>query len=120
MTDTLTLQVVVHDPHPEVHLRMQRGRFELVEPVHRADNTLTFELRVDAVTRADGVVALKGPEVQGPPAGRFVYVNAGTYAGGPPSPWSRRAKVPLGGISPAMVPLLGSGWSVVSAGVRTF
>jgi hypothetical protein len=61
----------VRDPHPEVHLRMQRGR--------------------------------------------FVYVNVGTYAGGPPSPWSRRAKVPLGRITPAAatVPLLGAGWSVV-------
>lgn len=104
---------------------------------------------MEVVTRADGAVVLKGPEVQGPPAGRFVYINAGTYAGGPPSPWSRRAKVPLGGITPpivqealaspgaalraeihgrardggpaaATVPLLGAGWSVVSAGVRTF
>jgi hypothetical protein len=93
-----------------------------------------------AVTRPDGGIVLKGPEVQGPPAQRFVYVNAGQYASGDPSPWSRRAKVPLrditdehiqavqstpGGVlcaeihgrardggPAAAVPLLGAGWSV--------
>ncbi len=103
MADTLTLQVVVRAPHPEVQLRMQRGRFELVEPMHVADDSVTFELRVEAVVRADGVLVLKGPEVQGPPAGRFVYINAGQYAGGPPSPWSRRAKVPLGGVAKELI-----------------
>jgi len=37
------------------------------------------------------------------PVGRFVYVNAGTYAGAPASPWARRAKIPLGAITGASV-----------------
>jgi hypothetical protein len=82
--------------------------------------------------------------VQGPPGGRFVYVNVGTYAAQPDSPWGRRAKVPLGGITDALldaalaspgavleaafagrgrdggpscatVPLLGGGWRVADA-----
>lgn len=142
MANELTLQIVVRDPHPDVTLRMQRGRFELVAPVRTSAETVTFALDVQVVTRADGTMVLKGPEVQGPPAGRFVYVNAGQYAGGAPSPWSRRAKIPLGGITPALiqaaqatpgavlraeihgrardggpaaatVPLLGAGWTVV-------
>ena len=64
---------------------------------------MIFELHVQATVRADGSLVLKGPEVQGPPAGRFVYINAGTYAGVPTSPWGRRAKVPLGRITVALV-----------------
>ena len=39
------------------------------------------------------------PFSQGPPSGRFVYVNSGTLAGQKGSCWSRRAKVPLTGIT---------------------
>jgi hypothetical protein len=80
--------------------------------------------------------------VQGPPAGRFVYVNAGSYAGQPDASTGRRAKVPLAGLSAgvvaavrpgfviegaiagrgrdggpaaATVPLLGAGWEAVPA-----
>ncbi|QJR37603.1 DUF5990 family protein [Gemmatimonas groenlandica] len=143
MADELTLQIVVREPLPEVFLRMQRGRHELVAPVRVSALSVTFELRVQAVMRANGAIVLKGPEVQGPPAQRFVYVNAGSYAGAPQSPWSRRAKVPLGAITEALVhavqattravlraeihgrardggpaaatvPLLGAGWTVAS------
>jgi Family of unknown function (DUF5990) len=143
MADEVTVQIVVRDPHPEVTLRMQRGRMELVSPVRTSAETVTFELGVQVVTRAEGTIVLKGPQVQGPPASRFVYVNAGQYAGGAPSPWSRRAKIPLGGITQALiqavratpgavlraeiygrardggpaaatVPLLGAGWTVAS------
>lgn len=142
LADELRLRVVVRDPHPEVSLRMQRGRYELVAPVRSSPDAVTFEFVVQVVTRAGGTIGLKGPEVQGPPAQRFVYVNAGQYAGSPPSPWSRRAKVPLGAITEdliravraapgavlqaeihgrardggpaaATVPLLGAGWTVV-------
>lgn len=144
MADELLLLIVVRDPVPDVPLRMQRGRYELVAPVRTSPSAVTFELRVQAVVRADGSMVLKGPEVQGSPAQRFVYVNAGQYAGTGPSPWSRRAKVPLsaitealvqalraspgavlraeihgrardGGPAAATVPLLGSGWTVTGS-----
>ena len=35
----------------------------------------------------------------GPTGGRFIYINSGTYAGHSDSCWSRRAKVPLSGIT---------------------
>ena len=38
-----------------------------------------------------------------PPAKRFVYINAGTYAGQHGSPWGRRAKVPLTEVTGALV-----------------
>lgn len=44
-----------------------------------------------------------GPFTQGPPAVRFVYVNSGKRAGQPGSRWERRAKIPLGGITAALI-----------------
>ena len=40
-----------------------------------------------------------GAVAQGPPEGRFVYVCSGTLAGQAESCWTRRAKVPLDGIT---------------------
>lgn len=143
MPDSLTLRIVVHNPVSGVALRMQRGRHELVAPVRESTSAVEFELDVEPTMRSDGSIVMKGPEVQGPPAARFVYVNAGSYAGMPPSPWSRRAKIPLrhitpslvnaarkqpravlvaeiegrardGGPAAATVPLLGDGWRVVT------
>ena len=140
--DAVTLRIVIRDPLAGVPLRMQRGRHDLVAPARQSVDEVIFELHVQATVRADGSLVLKGPEVQGPPTGRFVYINAGTYAGVPTSPWGRRAKVPLGRITVALVeaartqphavlvaeiagkardggpaaatvPLLGAGWTVV-------
>jgi hypothetical protein len=44
-----------------------------------------------------------GPFAQGPRGGRFVYVNSGQRAGQNESGWERRAKVPLGGLSWALL-----------------
>ena len=129
---------------PGVVLRVQRGREALVTPVAESTEAVTFELRIEAEVREDGRVACRGPEVQGPPAARFIYVNAGTYAGGAHATFGRRAKVPLaglraavvsaalarpgavvvgaidgrardGGPAAASVPLLGDGWEVAPA-----
>ena len=135
----LTIRLVVRDPVPGVELRVQSGPTELLPPVDRRADAVTFEVSVNAEVRDDGTVALRGPVAQGPPAGRFMYVNAGTYAGQTLTPVGRRAKVPLtalradlvsaaladprrvivgeisgrardGGPAAATVPLLGEGW----------
>ena len=144
MPEAVTLRIVVRHPLPGVELRLQRGRDELVPPVARTADAATFECRLDAQPRPDGGALLRGPAAQGPPAGRFVYITAGTYAGQHDSPWGRRAKVPLtelrgslvaaalarpgtvivgaidgrgrdGGPAAATVPLLGDGWRLVAA-----
>ena len=142
MTESLILRLVVQHPLAGVALRMQRGRNELVAPVHESATSVIFELVVHVHRKTDGAMVLRGPEVQGPPAGRFVYVNVGTYAGQPTSPWGRRIKIPLsaiteslvaqvgahpramlvaavegrgrdGGPAAASVPLLGAGWTMI-------
>lgn len=142
MSESLTLRLVLQQPLAGVTLRMQRARNELVAPVIESGTSVTFELVVQVQRKTDGALVLRGPQVQGPPAGRFVYVNAGQYAGQATSPWGRRAKIPLGAVTGAQVdlmrahpnavlvaeidgrgrdggpaagtvPLLGAGWTVV-------
>ena len=41
--------------------------------------------------------------MQGPAAGRFVYIDIGSCAGQIGTPWSRRLKIPLTGITADMI-----------------
>lgn len=130
------LRIIVENP--PVRFAVQRGKNELLEANSASAKQLVFDFSVRA--RDDGSAApnFLGPFAQGPVGGRFVYVNSGTMAGEPGSQWTRRAKVPLGGITwslikkaagsvievridgtardggpaCATVPLLGAGWKV--------
>lgn len=143
LPQTLRLRIIVEGPLPGVALAMQRGRGELVPPTSATDRAVTFELEAEVKPRPDGGFSLRGPEMQGPPASRFIYVNVGTSAGQLGSPWTRRAKISLlsitadtlvqvarlpGGVlearfagrdrkgepSCATVPLVGGGWQPVA------
>lgn len=132
---------------PGVALCVQRGRDGLLPPIAVSADEVTFEFSLEVQTGADGSMTLRGPEVQGPPAARFVYVTVGTRAQQPASPWNRRAKVSLmsvrdadmlhalehsssvlvaeiegrardGGPACASVPLLDGGWRLDSVHTR--
>jgi hypothetical protein len=138
----LPLRIVIEDPVPVVAIAVQKGasgKAELVPPASASPQALAFELEVTAAgALPDGRPRFLGPCVQGPPAARFVYLCVGQMAGQPGSPWTRRVKVPLGGLdwpliealapgqrltariagrardggpACASVPLLGAGWS---------
>jgi hypothetical protein len=64
--------------------------------------TFDFSLSV-ADNRKEGPPNFKGPFAQGPVASRFIYVDVGTYAGQEDTQWSRRMKVPLQGITWALI-----------------
>lgn len=143
MSQEVPLRIVLVQPPKNVHFAMQRGKAELVAPTQADDDTITFDLTVRVgAPQPNGDLNFLGPFTQGPPAERFVYVNAGTSAGDLASPWTRRAKIKLAGITQAMleavqntpgaaleariagqakdggpaaasVPLLGDGWQVV-------
>ena len=136
MDAELRLRIVVVNPPPGVTFALQRGKSDLVPPSRSTTKQLVFELTVRV--REDGQPNFLGPFAQGPRGARFVYVNSGTYAGQTNTPWSRRAKVPLtgitwplirrakakplearfagtggdGGPACATVPLLGAGWQI--------
>jgi hypothetical protein len=130
------LRIVVVAPPPGVTFALQRGKGDLVLPSRSTPNQLIFDLTVRV--RADVQPNFLGPFAQGPRGARFVYINSGTSAGQANTPWSRRAKVPLAGITwplirrakgqlleariagtgsdggpaCATVPLLGDGWQI--------
>ena len=96
-------RIRVIEPPAGVEFRLQRGKADLVPPVHAVAGEIVFELTLRVGRARDGGLSLLGPFAQGPPDARFVYVNSGTMAGQSDSCWTRRAKVPLKGITPAMV-----------------
>jgi hypothetical protein len=130
------LRIIVENP--PVRFAVQRGRDELLDAATASAKELVFEFSVRARNDGSDAPNFLGPFAQGPVGGRFVYVNSGTLAGEPGSQWTRRAKVPLGGITwslirkaadsvieariagtgrdggpaCATVPLLGAGWRV--------
>ena len=138
MTDqNITLRIIVENP--PVRFKVQRGKDELLEAISATAKQLVFEFSVRVRDdRPDGTPNFLGPFAQGPAGGRFVYVNSGTMTGESGSPWTRRAKIPLGGITwslirkaagsviegriegtacdggpaCATVPLLGGGWRI--------
>src|SRR5690349_14770641 len=88
-------------------LQLSKGDLsDLASPVDVTPDRLVFEFSIRAGDGADGGVRLLGPGVQGPPTGRFFYLNSGTYAGQVGTPYGRRAKIPLGGLTAPMIAAL--------------
>jgi hypothetical protein len=103
----LPMRIVLVDPPSGIDYGIQHGSGSnydtlFVQQRKRGDVSFDFDVRV-ADTRKDGLPNFLGPIVQGPPAGRFIYVDVGTYAGQKNTPWSRRMKIPLGEITWAMI-----------------
>jgi hypothetical protein len=97
---SVPLRITLIKPPPGVPFCLQQGKDDLVPPSSESGEITSFDFTVIiANNRNDGPPKFRGPFVQGPPAGRFIYVNSGTYAGHLDSCWSRRAKVPLSGIT---------------------
>ncbi len=103
MVEQVVLRILVVEPPEGVIFAVQRGRDELLPPEARIGDTLVFEFSLRIADADAQPPRLVGPFAQGPPATRFVYVNSGTLAGQPESYWTRRAKVPLRGISQALL-----------------
>ena len=105
--DELPIQLTLVAPPPGIDFGVQRGsgaNYETLFVQRSAGGDLSFDFSI----RADGDGKsgrpnFKGPFVQGPPVNRFLYIDIGTYAGQKNTPWSRRMKVPLAGITWALV-----------------
>ncbi len=139
---TVPLRVTLREPPAGVTWALQIGRDELAPPAKTTRKSIIFDVVVRvAGTVSGGAPQCLGPAVPGPPTSRFLYLNSGLRAGQVSSGWDRRAKVPLVGISWALieavaakrgavlvaevagtardggpacasVPLLGSGWRI--------
>ena len=85
-------------PPKDVAFAVQTGQDGLHDRTIATGEDLSFDLTVEAAAAGAGV-RFYGPAVQGPPAGRFIYVRSGTMADQPRSFWTRRVKVPLASLS---------------------
>lgn len=109
MDSELTLRVVLVEPPPGVDFGVQKGHgnnYETLQIQRSKSGNLIFEFNVRVQRTANGLPNFLGPFAQGPPAARFVYLDIGSCAGQTDTPWSRRLKIPLGGI----------GWDVIERG----
>jgi hypothetical protein len=112
----LPLRITLVHPPSGVVFCLQRGRADLVPPTEASGEQVSFDftLRVHG-DRTGGPPNLRGAFAQGPPATRFVYVNSGTLAGQEDSCWTRRAKVPLSGITWELIETVSKPGTVLEA-----
>jgi hypothetical protein len=105
MDTVVNCRIILEAPPPGVDFGLQKGRGSAYETVQtqRSDGAdLRFEFTAGA--RAAGSSAdFRGPFIQGPAGGRFVYIDIGTCAGQAGTPWNRRLKIPLKGITSDMI-----------------
>jgi hypothetical protein len=102
----LRLRVILESPPPGVDFGVQNGHgslYETIEKQRSKGGDLVFEFTVTVKDGSESTADFGGPIVQGPRRGRFVYIDIGTCAGQVGTPWSRRLKIPLSGISPSLI-----------------
>lgn len=102
MERELSLRIILEAPPPGVDFGLQQGHgndYETVQKQRSKTADLTFTFTVRAKQNSGGSPNFLGPFTQGPAHGRFVYLDIGTCAGQTDTPWSRRLKIPLSGIS---------------------
>lgn len=107
MESDLPIRLVLVEPPSGIDFGIQHGsganyETRFVQQGKHGDVVFDFSLAV-ADNRKDGLPNFRGPFAQGPPVSRFIYVDVGTYAGQKNTPWSRRMKIPLQGITWALI-----------------
>ena len=106
MERQVTLRVIVEQPPSGVDFGLQEGHgndYKTVQKQRFADQDLRFEFPIRVKEGKNGQPNFLGPFAQGPASSRFIYLDIGTYAGQTKTPWSRRLKIPLAGITWQMI-----------------
>jgi hypothetical protein len=99
---TIALHITLQKPPGNVTYSLQKGSGSNYEPVQVQpsvgdDLYFSFSVEIKGASQTHEIPDFRGPFVQGPVGGRFVYLDIGSYAGG--SGWSGRLKIPLTGIT---------------------
>lgn len=101
------LRIILVAPPPGVDFGVQEGKgndYKTIAVQRSKAGNLTLECTINVKgNRADGPPNFAGPISQGPPTGRFIYVDIGKSAGQFDSCWQRRIKIPLETITWEMV-----------------
>jgi len=111
MQTQLTLRIILLKPPAGVDFGLQKGsgnNYETVQKQRSTGDDLSFVFDASLKSGDKTEPNFLGAFVQGPPTGRFIYIDIGTYAGQTNTPWSRRLKIPFTGISPETLKKLSS------------
>ena len=120
MDQELNFRIILESPPPGVDYGLQKGggsNYEVTQTQRSKTGDLRFEFSARVKEGKDGQPSFLGPFVQGTPQERFVYLDIGTYAGQTDTPWSRRLKIPLRGITWDVVKQVSRGTNVLEASV---
>lgn len=101
------LRIILTDPPPDVDFGIQEGKGYGYKTI-AVQRSETGNLQLDCTitvkgNRSAGPPNFVGLIAQGPPTGRFVYIDIGQSAGQIDSCWQRRIKIPLEGITWQMI-----------------
>jgi hypothetical protein len=101
------LRIFLIDPPAGVDFGIQEGKgndYKTIAVQRSKIGNLTLECTINVKgNRADGPPNFAGPISQGPPTGRFIYIDIGKSAGQFDSCWHRRIKIPLEAITWDMI-----------------
>jgi len=104
---SLSLQIILVAPPPGVDFGIQEGKgndYKTIAVQRSKAGNLTLECVINVKgNRSDGPPNFIGPISQGPPSGRFIYIDIGKSAGQFDSCWQRRIKIPLETITWEMI-----------------
>jgi hypothetical protein len=106
MERQVTLRVVLEQPPGGVDFGVQEGHgndYKTVQKQRFSKHDLRFEFPIRVKEGKNGEANFLGPFAQGPASNRFIYLDIGTCAGQTNTPWSRRLKISLAGITWAMI-----------------
>jgi hypothetical protein len=103
----ITLNITLQKPPADLTYALQKGSGSNYQPVQvqlSTGNDMLFNLSIEikGSPQMNEQPDFRGPFVQGPVGGRFIYLDIGTYSGSREG-WSGRLKIPLTGITWAMV-----------------
>ena len=99
----LNLHIILQSPPNNTTYSLQKGsgnnyQVEQVQTSNGTDLHFTLTVVLKDGEPTDDLPDFKGPFVQGPRGGRFIYLDIGSYAGAN-GQWSGRLKIPLTGIT---------------------
>jgi len=100
----LALHIILETPPANVVFGLQRGSgndYQTVQVQTGNSGDLIFDFTVETKgdKGKDELPDFKGPFVQGPRLGRFIYLDIGSYAKQTESPVGGRMKIPLTGVT---------------------
>lgn len=110
MNKSLPLNIILENPPEGVLYGLQKGKgthYDSIQKQISVAQDLHFNLTAEVKADVDGAPDFFGESVHGVRNGRFIYINIGASAGQINALWSRRLKIPLSGITWAMLGEIG-------------